>query len=57
MLKAIGQTLFSSGLQNPRFTAQQSKVSVFVFMCDFARNIPDFGFVHISFLLISRANA
>ncbi|XP_016351738.1 heme-binding protein 2-like, partial [Sinocyclocheilus anshuiensis] len=25
MLKAIGQTLFSSGLQHPKFTAQQSK--------------------------------
>jgi len=27
MLKAIGQTLFSSGLQHPPVTAQQSKVS------------------------------
>ncbi|XP_056301558.1 heme-binding protein 2 [Danio aesculapii] len=25
MLKAIGQTLFSSGLQNPKYTAQESK--------------------------------
>lgn len=28
MLKAVGQALFSSGLQTPKYTAQNSQVSV-----------------------------
>lgn len=56
MLKAIGQTLFSSGLQNPKFTAQENKVSVLNkiknknssrVLCHFARNLADFGYVNI----------
>jgi len=28
MLKAVGQALFSTGLQNPKFTAEQKKVNI-----------------------------
>lgn len=54
MLKAIGQTFFSSGLQHPKFTAQQSKVSVY--MGDFARNLSDFtaDFGYVNFYLLAK---
>lgn len=31
MLKSVGQVLFSTGLQNPKFTAEEKKVSALQF--------------------------